>query len=73
MGKISPLNLVEKNTEYISMLTMLGQEHECSGQLLTEIEKFLCSVNGQPKYSDINKLRYDTFCKKNQGPGNVLD
>ena len=40
-GKISPLNLVEKKAEYISMLTMLGQEHEYSNQLLTEIEKFV--------------------------------
>ena len=55
------------------MLTMLGQEHECSSQLLTEIEKFVCAVYGQPKYTDINKLRYDTFCKKNQGHVNVLD
>ena len=73
MRKISPLNLVEKNVEYISTLTMLGQEHEYSSQLLTEIEKFVCAVYGQPKYTDINKLRYDTFCKKNQGHGNVLD
>ena len=38
-GKISPLNLVEKNAKYISMLTILDQEHEYSSQLLTEIEK----------------------------------
>ena len=52
---------------------MLGQEHECSSQLLTEIEKFVCAVYGQPEYTDINKFRYDTFCEKNQGHGNVLE
>ena len=40
-GKISPLNLVEMNAEYISTLAMLGQGHECSSQLLTKIEKFV--------------------------------
>lgn len=72
-GKTVPFRLVQKNPEYISTLAKLGQDHECTEELLYDIEKFVCCIYGKPKYSEVNKLRFDTFCKKNQGHGNILD
>lgn len=72
-GKVSPLKLVEKNPDFVEILGKLGQEHACSSELQTGIERFICAVYGKPSYTDINKLRHDTFCKKNQSHGNILD
>lgn len=72
-GKIAPLKVVEKNPNFVSVLSRLGQEHVCSEELLEEVEEFVCAIYGKPKYKDINKLRYDCFCKKNQGHGNILN
>ena len=39
-----------------------------------EIEKLVCAIDGKPKCSDFNKLRYDMFLvKKYQCQGEVLD
>ena len=37
------------------------------------MEKYVCEIYGNPTYNSVNKLRFGTFCRKNQGHGNILD
>ena len=68
-GKVGPVRLLEKHEEFVSTFVQLGEHPECSDQLLTEIEQFVCCMYGKPKYEDVNKLRFDTFCKKSEVKG----
>ena len=72
-GKLSPLKLVKKKPDYADVLAQLGEQHECSNELVDGVEQFVCAMYGSPMSADINKLRFDIFCKKNQGSGNILD
>ena len=50
-----------------------GERQECSDDLLLEVENFVCYMYGKPNYSDVNKLRFDTFCKRSEIKGNTLN
>lgn len=52
-GKILPLKLVEKNADYISALAKLGEEHVCSSELLTEMEKLVYGKTIVRRYQQI--------------------
>lgn len=65
-GKTSPLKILEKHPEYIPAFSALGQDHECCEDMLTSLEKYVCHMYGSQRYTQVNKLRYDTFCKKNE-------
>ena len=72
-GKVAPVKLVEKSQEYRLMFAKFGQEQVCSDDLYKEAEQFVCVLYGKPKYTEVNKLRYDSFLNKCQGNGDVLD
>ena len=72
-GKIAPLKLVERNPQFIPILSRVGQERQCSDAFISDMEAFTCAMYGGATYTNINKLRYDTFLKKYQDRNNVLN
>ena len=60
-GKIRPLQLMEKDPEYVNVFASLGKSDQVDEDAMLKIEKFVCSMYGKPSYRDVNKLRYDLF------------
>ena len=72
-GKITPLKALQKYSDFIQVFECLGTEEICSETLLDDLEEFVCRMYGQPSYTSVNKLRYDSFSQKYQGTsGQVL-
>ena len=43
-AKNAPLKLVEKNRQYIPILHRIGQERQCSGTLISDMEALTCAI-----------------------------
>lgn len=71
-GKLIPLKNIEKNQSFLNVFDKLGKTLDVTEDLLSELEKYVCSMYGKPKYSDVNKLRYDLFAQKYQGKSGQL-
>ena len=72
-GKVSPLKVLEKRSQFISTFRALGQITEVQTKTFKELEQFVCCMYGKPKYASINKLRYDLLLQKFRPiSGNVL-
>ena len=72
-GKVAPLQILEKRSQFISTFHALGQSTEVQTKTFNELEQFVCCMYGKPKYASVNKLRYDLFMQKFRlTSGNVL-
>ena len=63
-GKVTPLKVLEKRSQFIATFGALGQDIDIQATTFNELEHFVCCMYGKPKYSSINKLRYDLFMQK---------
>ena len=70
-GKVKPLNLMRKNQLYRDIFETLGTKATVDPHVFSELEKFVCSMYGKHKYTDVNKLRCDMvnqrFCPGSSG------
>ena len=72
-GKVAPLKVLEKRRNFLSTFHSLGQTIEAQETIINELEQFVCCMYGKPKYTSVNKLRYDLFIQKYQPmSGNLL-
>ena len=65
-GKIGLLRHVEKNESLMVAFFEPGKSTNIPDWLFGEFEKFVCSMYGKPKYTNVNKLRYNMVAKKHQ-------
>lgn len=67
-GKIKPLKLLQRHAEFVPVFSRLGNSEEILEGDLTQLEEFVCKMYHPrtPTYSDINKLRIDSFRQKFQ-------
>ena len=65
-GKLKPLKLLFKNSEYIDAFSSLGEDIELDEETAKKLEKFALHVYGKkPTLSiSINDLRYSIYCQK---------
>ena len=55
-----------KKKNFLFTFRSLGQASEIEDTAFNELEQFVCCMYGKPKYSSVNKLRYDLFIQKYQ-------
>ena len=72
-GKVAPVKLVEKSHKFLPVLNRVGQDRDCSEELVNDMEAFTCAMYGHATYTNVNKLRYDMFLKKYQPHSNALN
>ena len=72
-GKVAPLKVLGKRRNFLSTFHSLGQTVEVQETIINELEQFVYCMYGKPKYTSVNKLRYDLFIQKYQPTsGNLL-
>ena len=72
-GKIALLKILEKKSEFVSLFQEPGESVNVKESSLDDLERFVCSMYGKPKYTSVNKLCYDLFMKKFMPkPGQLL-
>ena len=57
--KITPFKVLEKFPELMDVFGVLG-----SATLLDDLEMFVCCMYEKAQFSNVNKLRYDSFSQK---------
>ena len=65
MGKTRQLSTVQNNEEHLQVLADIGASLAIGETIHRAIEKMFCALYGNPKKTNINRLRYQLFCKKN--------
>ena len=61
-GKKGPLKQLRNNNAALEAFKNIGTTADIvSDSTLEEMEKFVCLMYGKSRYSDVNKLRYETF------------
>ena len=65
MGKTKWLSTVQNNEEHLQLLVDIGTSLVIDEIIHRAIEKMFCALYGNPKETNINRLRYQLFCKKN--------
>ena len=65
MGKTEWLSTVQNNEEHLQVLADIGTSLVIDETIHRSIEKMFCALYGNQKETDINRLRYQLFCKKN--------
>ena len=63
-GKVTPLKVPEKRSQFIATFGALGQDIDIQATTFNDLEHFVCCMYGKPKYTRVNKLRYDLFMQK---------
>ena len=65
-GKLKPLKLLFKNSEYINALSSLGEDTELDEETPKKLERVALHMYGKkPTFSiSINDLRYSIYCQK---------
>ena len=61
MGKVRPLNLMEKSEEFIDAFKYLGSSSSIPSQVLSRIESFVCQVYTKSQLTSVNKARLEHF------------
>ena len=57
-GKIKPFKLCQSNTQFQKAFEELGNNENITQSVQSMLETFVCSLYGDQKESNINKLRY---------------
>ena len=65
-GKLKPLKLLLKNSEYIDTFSSLGEDIELDEETAKKLERFALQMYGKkPTFSiSINDLQYSIYCQK---------
>ena len=63
-GKVKPIKILEKLTEYQSAFIELTKDSEIKETSLQKIEEFLCVMYGKKKSTTVNDARLDMFPNK---------
>ena len=59
------LSTVQNNEEYLQVLAGIGTSFVIDETIHRSIEKMFCTLYGNPKETNINRLRYQLFGKTN--------
>ena len=62
-GKVKPLKVLLKNSDYINAFAEIGNAPGLEGDQLNVIEQFVCDIYGH-KGCSTNSLRYKIYCSK---------
>lgn len=63
-GKKKAFDLICRDAEAASAMTLLGKEFDTSLEVQQSCEKFVCKLYGVKHTSDVNEARYQMFCSK---------
>ena len=64
IGKIKPLKVLEKYTEFEDCLEALGEDWKLNEDSFMGIEKLICYLYGFVRFAQVDKLRYHMLQKK---------
>ena len=64
-GKVRIVKLVSVNEDFVSAMTLLGEEDEPSVAVRETLERLVCSLY---QVNDVNEARYKFFTKKKKPP-----
>ena len=68
LGKVRIMKLVSVNDDFVSAMTLLGEEGEPSVAVKETLERVVCSLYQVKLEIDVNEARYKLFTKKEKSP-----
>ena len=63
-GKMRPYKLLKSSSDWWSIFQEIGASLDISSQLLSSLERFVCSLYGRPTYKSVNRLRHDLVMER---------
>jgi hypothetical protein len=63
-GKVRPLKALEKSKVFQAAFKHLGETTAIDNEIITAIEKFVCSMYGMKNLHDVNHARFEMFMKR---------
>ena len=71
IGKVKPLKVLKKFPKIENSLSNLGESWDMETQHVNEIEHFICSVYGFPRFKKIDELRFHILQRKCENNGQL--
>eukprot|EP00112_Aurelia_sp_Birch-Aquarium-sp1_P009796 Seg2126.11 transcript_id=Seg2126.11/GoldUCD/mRNA.D3Y31 product="hypothetical protein" protein_id=Seg2126.11/GoldUCD/D3Y31 len=72
-GKQICWNHIKADAQLLELFGNLGDEMHTSGEVLVNLEKFVCKLNGEKSMTDVNTARSKIFWKKLAKDNEVAD
>ena len=74
IGKVKPINVLQKNPQFRNTLATLGETWEIPEDLFLQLEAFTCLMYGGKHFTDVNEMRYSKLREKCcSSPGKTFD
>ena len=70
-GKVAPIKLIETPTQFIQILSRIGQEINCSEALISNMEALTCAIYGGATYTNVN-VAVRHVSENVSNPGSIL-
>ena len=64
IGKQKPLKILQKEPTFIEVFSQFGENWRLDSEAMNVLEKFVCSIYGYPKQSDIDDVRLQILKRK---------
>ena len=63
-GKMRPYKLLKSKSDWWPIFQEIGATLDISNQLLSTLERFVCTLYGRPTYNNVNCLRHDMVMER---------